>query len=303
MAFEDSSARALDVVNGLLSAAELGRTQMLDLRDRILAASERVDTDWALLRERARAFLEQATGQEQQLAALRVDAGRAADALREHLGELEQQGQEDVQATHSEIEAAGAEVEQTGQKVLSVLHEAEETEQALAAGLHEVEADLAQVLGESDDLLRGTLVSDVRSIEQEIERGAIEMSAYVSGQVVPLLEQRAYDLYTFLVQTEADVRATLEGSLEAHESAADAVVRECANGYDDTLHELARLGSSLEDLLEDLRDFIEDGRETLDDRKHRWDEAVRRSREGLRDALESLREVEQYLARYSFSGR
>jgi hypothetical protein len=301
--FEDSSARALDVVNGLLSAAELGRTQMLELRDRILAANERLDTDWALLRERARAFLEQATGQEQQLAALRVDAGRAADALRQHLDELEQQGQEGVQAAHDEIEAASAETEQTGTQVLSVLQEAEQTEQALASGLHEIETDLAQVLGDADELLRGTLVSDVRGVEQEVEKGAIAMSAYVSGQVVPLLEQRAYDLYTFLVQTENDVRATLEASLEAHESAADAVVRECADGYDDTLQDLSRLSSSLEDLIEDLRDFIEDGRETLDDRKHRWDEAVRRAREGLRDALESLKEVEQYLARFSFSGR
>jgi hypothetical protein len=303
VAFEDSSARALDVVNGLLSAAELGRTQMLDLRDRILAATERLDTDWALLRERARAFLEQATGQEQQLVALRVDAGRAADSLRERLDELEQQGQEEMQATQAEIEAAGAEVEQTGQQALSVLHEAEQTEQALAAGLREVEAELAEVMGQADDLLRGTLVSDVRGVEQEVEKGAIAMSAYLSGQVVPLLEQRAYDLYTFLVQTEADVRATLEASLEAHESAADTVLRECASGYDDTLHDLSRLASSLDDLLEDLRDFLEDGRETLYDRKRRWDEAVRRSREGLRDALESLKEVEQYLSRFSFSGR
>ena len=101
---------------------------------------------------------------------------------------------------------------------------------------------------------------------------------------------------------DATFRA-LEASLDAHESAADAVVRETANGYDDTMRDLSRLSSSLEDLVEDLRDFIEDGRETLDDRKHRWDEAVRRAREGLRDALESLKEVEQYLARYSFSGR
>ena len=75
---------------------------------------------------------------------------------------------------------------------------------------------MAEVLGEADELLRGTLVSDVRGVEQEIEKGAVAMSAYVSGQVVPSLEQRAYDLYTFLVQAESDVRATLEASLEAH---------------------------------------------------------------------------------------
>jgi DNA repair exonuclease SbcCD ATPase subunit len=303
VAFEDSSARALDVVNGLLSAAELGRGQMLDLRDRILAATERLDADWALLRERARAFLEQATGQEQQLTALRVDAGRAADALREHLDELEQQGQEEAQATQGEIEAAAAEVEQTGQQVVSALHEAEQTEQALASSLQEIEHDLAQALGEADELLRGSMVAEVRGVEHEVEKGAIALSAYVSGQVVPQLEQRAYDLYLFLAQAEADVRATLEASLEAHESAADAVLRETAGGYDDTLKDLGRLATSLEDLIEDLRDFIEDGREALDDRKRRWDEAVRRSREGLRDAQESLKEVEQFLARFSFSAR
>jgi hypothetical protein len=303
VAFEESSARALDVLNGLLSAAELGRTQMLDLRDRILAATERVDTDWALLRERARAFLEQATSQEQQLAALRVDAGRAADALRDQLEELEQQGHEDTQVTQVEIDALGVETEEAGESMGAVLHEAEEAEQALGAGLREVEADLAAVLEEAEELMRSTLVAEVRGIEQEVEKGAIELSAYVSGQCVPLLDQKSYDLYTLLVQAEADVRATLESSLEAHESAADAVVRECADGYDDTLGDLARLGGSLEDLLDDLRDFIEDGRGTLDERKRRWDEAVRRGREGLRDALESLKEVEQFLARFSFGAR
>jgi DNA repair exonuclease SbcCD ATPase subunit len=303
VAFEESSARALDVVNGLLSAAELGRTQMLDLRDRILAATERVEGDWALLRERARAFLEQATSQEQQVAALKTDAGRAADALREQLAELEQEGREETQVTQAEIDALATATEETGEKVTSVLREAEEAEQALGSGLREVEAELAQVLAEAEELMRGTLVSDVRSMEQDLERGAIELSAYISGQCVPALEQRSYDLYTFLIQAEADVRATLESSLEAHESAADAVVRECAEGYDATLNDLSRLGSALEDLLEDLRDFIEDGRETLDERKDRWDEAVRRGREGLRDALESLKEVEQYLARFSFGSR
>ena len=303
MAFEDSSARALEVVNGLLAAAEQGRGQMLDIRDRILAATERVETDWALLRERARAFLEQAAAQEQQLVAVKTEAGRAADALGERLDELEQRGEADTQATQAEVDVLANETEEIGSSVKDVLHQAEEAEQALTAGLHDVETELAQVLGEAEELMRGTLVADVRQIEQDVERAAIDLSAYVSGQCVPALEQKAYDLYTFLVQAEADVRATLESSLEAHESAADAVVRECADGYDDTLSELGRLGSSLEELIDDVRDFIEDGRQTVDERKRRWDEAVRRGREGLRDALESLHEVEQYLARYSFSGR
>jgi len=303
VAFEDSSARALDVLSGLLAAAEHGHSQMLDIRDRILAATERVETDWALLRERARAFLEQSAAQEQQLVAVRTDAARAAEALRESLEELEEQGEQDAQATQVEIDVLAVETEEVGGNVQAVLQEAEQAEQALASGLRDVEAELAEVLGDAEELLRGTLVADVRQIEHDLERGAIELSAYVSGQCVPAIEQKAYDLYTFLVQAEADVRATLESSLEAHESAADAVVRECADGYDETLSDLGRLGSSLEELLEDLRDFIEDGKETVGERKRRWDEAVRRAREGLRDALESLKEVEQYLARFSFSGR
>jgi hypothetical protein len=117
---------------------------------------------------------------------------------------------------------------------------------------------------------------------------------------VPTLVQKAYDLYTFLVQAEAEVRSTLEGSLETNESAAEAVLRDCTGAYGDTLSDLARLGGGLEELLDDVREFIDDGREAVGERKHRWDEAVRRGREGLRDALESLREVEQYLSRFSF---
>lgn len=300
MAFEESSARALEVLGALLAGAEQGRGHMLDVRDRILAATERFETDWALLRERARAFLEQSAGQEQQLVALRTDAGRAADALRTRIQELDAQGEEDARGTQAEFDELADDTEEEGEKVAAVLAEAEEAEQALAAELREVETELAEVMGEADQLLRGTLVADVRHIEQELERGAIELSAYLTGQCVPTLVQKAYDLYTFLVQAEAEVRSTLEASLETNESAAEAVLRDCTGAYGDTLSDLARLGGGLEELLDDVREFIDDGREAVGERKHRWDEAVRRGREGLRDALESLREVEQYLSRFSF---
>lgn len=300
MAFEDSSARALDVLNGLLAAAEQGRAQMLDMRDRVLAATERVEADWALLRERARAFLEQATTQEQQLVALKTEAGQAADTLRAGIDELEHAGEDDARATQAEFDELAGDIEEDGEKLASVLAEADTAEQALTDGLREVETELADVMTEADQLLRGTLVADVRHVEQEVERAAIELSAYLTGQCVPALVQKAYDLYTFLTQAETEVRATLEASLEANEGAAEAVLRECSDGYADTLSDLGRLGGALEELIDDLREFIEDGRETVGDRKQRWDEVVRRSRDMLREAVESLREVEQYLARFSF---
>lgn len=303
MAFEESSARALEVLGALLSAADQGSAQMLDVRDRILAATERFEADWALLRERARAFLEQSAAQEQQLVALRTDAGRAADVLRGRVQELDAQGDEDARTTQAEFDDLAADAEEEGEKLAAVMDEAEDAEEALSTGLREVQEELAEVMVEADQLLRGTLAADVRHIEQEVERGAIELSAYLTGQCVPALVQKAYDLYTFLAQAEAEVRSTLEASLQDNESAAETVLRECGNAYGDTLSDLSRLGGALEELLDDVRDFVEDGRQTLGERKQRWDEALRRGRDGLREAIESLREVEQYLSRFSFGGR
>jgi hypothetical protein len=303
VAFEESSARALEVLGALVTTADQGRAQMLDVRDRILAATERFEGDWALLRERARTFLEQSAAQEQQLVALRTDAGRAADALRGRVQELDEQGDEDSRTTQAEFDELAADTEEDGEKLAAVFAEAEEAEEALTAGLRDVEAELAEVMGEADQLLRGTLAADARHVEQEVERGAIELSAFLTGQCVPALVQKAYDLYTFLVQAEGEIRSTLDASLEANESAAESVLRECGDAYDDTLSELSRLGSALEELLDDVREFVEDRRDTLGERKQRWDEALRRGRDGLREAIESLREAEQYLSRFSFGGR
>lgn len=300
MALDESAARALELVTGLLTAAAEGRAQVLDMRERVLATTTRFETDWALLRERARALLEQAAGQEQQLTALRAEAGHALDSLRERAERLQQQGSEDAQATQLEMDGLAQEIDEEGRSVLDALQSAETAESALEAGVREVEAELARVLGEADELLRATVVADVRMMEQAVEREAIELTAGLTGQWLPALEQKAYDLYTILVQAEDDVRAVLEASLQAHEGAADAVLRECGDAYADILGDLGRLGSALEELLGELSDFVQDGRQKLDDRKRHWDEAVRRAREGLRDALESLREVQQYLARFSF---
>jgi hypothetical protein len=300
LALEESAAHALEVLNTLLAAADNGRAQLLELRDRMVAATEGVDNDWVLLRERARSFLEQAAGQEHQLIALKAEAARAGEALREKLDHLDDETTADARATHVEIDTLATATEETGERLQGVLQHAEEAEQGLEQGLRDVEAELATAMAEADDLLRGTLARELKEMEEEVERAAIELSAYFSGQCVPAMEQKAYDLSSFLAAAEESVRHTLEASLESNEGAAESVLRECLGTYGDTMHDLGRLAGSLEEAIDNLRDFVEDGQERLDDRKDRWDAAVRRGRDGLRDALESLHAVEHYLSRYTF---
>jgi hypothetical protein len=300
VAFEDAAVRALEVVSALLTAAEEGRAQILDMRERIVANTTRFELDFTVLRERARTFLEQASGQEHQLVALKAETARAVETLEERLENLEQQATEDAAATQSEMDDLAEETDEEGERIEGSLQAAEAAANVLTASLREVEADLAAAVGEAEDLLRGVLAAEMRAIEQEVEHEAIELSAYFTGQCIPAIEQKAYDLYTFLRQAEEDVRMALETALEANETAADSVLREVADSYDDTLGDVDRLGSALEELMIELREFVDDGRQRVEDRKRRWDEATRRGRDGLREALESLTEVERFLARFSF---
>ncbi len=300
MAFEDAAVRALEVVSALLTTAEEGRVQILDMRERIVANTTRFELDFTVLRERARAFLEQASAQEHQLVALKAETARAVETLEERVEHLEQQAAEDAAATQSEMDDLAEETDEDGQRVEASLDAAEAAATVLGTGLRDVEADLAAAVSEAEELLKGVLAAEMRAIEQEVEREAIELSAYFTGQCIPAIEQKAYDLYTFLRQAEEDVRMALESALEANESAADTVLRDVSGAYDDTLDDVERLGSALEELMVELREFVDDGRQRVEDRKRRWDEATRRGRDGLREALESLTEVERFLARFSF---
>jgi hypothetical protein len=300
VAFEDSAARALEAVSALLTSAEEGRVQILDMRERVVANTTRFELDFTVLRERARSFLEQASGQEHQLVALKTEAGRTVEALHDQLEQLGQQATEDAVATQSEMDDLAEETDGDGERIEAALQAAEAAETELTTGLREVEADLARVLGDADELLRGVLGAEMRHIEQEVEHEAIELSAYFTGQCIPAIEQKAYELYTFLRQAEEEVRTALETALEANESAADSVLRGTTEAYDDTMGDLGRLGGALEDLMVELREFVDDGRQRVEDRKRRWDEATRRGRDGLREAVEALTEVERFLARFSF---
>jgi hypothetical protein len=231
--------------------------------------------------------------------AVKAETARAVEALQERLEQLETQAAEAAEATQGEMDDLAEETDEDGQRVEATLQAAEAAESVLLTGLRDVEADLAQAMTEHEELMRGVLAAELRAIEQEVEREAIELSAYFTGQCIPAIEQKAYDLYTYLTQAEEEVRSALEAALEANESAADSVLRDCAEAYDDTTSDLGRLGSALEELMMELRDFIEDGRQRGTDRKRRWDEATRRSRDGLREALEALVETERHLARYS----
>jgi hypothetical protein len=164
-----------------------------------------------------------------------------------------------------------------------------------------VEAELSAALAAADQLLRSELAEELKACEAAVEQETFQVTAYLGGECLSVLEGKARELYEVLVQADTDVRAAVDAATQACEESADAAVRECADGYDRRLSEAETVGRALEGLLDDLRDFVDDGRDRLDERQDRWNEQAREAREVLKDALDRLKELEDHIAHFKHS--
>lgn len=298
---DQASDRAVTAVNALFATAEAARARFADLRDRVASLSDRMEADWTLLRERAGHFQQQAAAESQSMAAGQAQVQRALETL---LGAAEQVRDEvppEIEATHGVFGEMARRVDSVETETAAAIHDADEAEALYLARTEEVEAELTAALLSADELLRSDLAEELRQFEAAVEQETVQVTAYLGGECLSTLADKARELYEVLVQADTDVRAAVEAATQACEESADAAVRECTDSYDQRLSEVESVGKALGEALADLREFVEDGRERLDDRQDRWNEQAREAREVLREALDRLKELEDHLAHFKHS--
>jgi uncharacterized LabA/DUF88 family protein len=298
---DEASDRALTAVNALFATAEAARARFADLRDQVAQAGERMDADWTLLRERASHFQQQAAAESQAMAAGQIQVQRALETLQDAAAQVQDEMPPEIEATHGGFGEIARRVDAVETETADAVHQADEAEAMLLARTEEVEAELSAALAAADQLLRSELAEELSACEAAVEQETVQVTAYLGGECVSLLETKARELYEVLVQADTDVRAAVEAATQACEESADAAVRECAESYDRRLSEAETVGRALEGLLDDLRDFVDDGRDRLDERQDRWNEQAREAREVLKDALDRLKELEDHIAHFKHS--
>jgi hypothetical protein len=297
---DQAAEQALAAMNALYATAEAARARYSDLRDYLAAAEGRLESDWAVLRERANHFQQQAASETQLLAAGQSSAQQALEALHGATGQVLDEVPPEVQATHGGFEEMAGRVDALETETTRVVEQSEEAEASLQARLEEVETDLGAALAEADDVLNSALRSELKEFERAIENETAHIGAYIAGECLPALNAKSQELYNVLVQADEDVRAALDAAATTCEESSERALRECGASYDAELGRIGRLGDAMEELLKDLRDFIDDGRERLEDRQERWEDQSKDTRESLRDALDKLKELQDHLARHGF---
>ncbi|MET0551448.1 MAG: hypothetical protein ABW221_00320 [Vicinamibacteria bacterium] len=298
---DESSDRALTAVNALFATAEAARARFADLREQVAAATERMDADWALLRERAGHFQQQAASESQTMAAGQAQVQRALETLHGAAAQVLDEVPPEIEATHGGFEEIARGVDSVANGTVAAIHEADEAEAALLARTEEVEAELSAALLAADQLLRSELAEELKQFEAAVQEETDRVATYLGGECLEALEGKARELYEVLVQADTDMRAAVEAATQACEESAEAALRDCSESYDQRLSEAESVGRRLETVLEELRDFIDDGRERLDDRQELWNEQSREAREVLRDALDRLKELEDHISHFKSS--
>lgn len=297
---DQTAQEALETVSDLLAAADQTQARLAALREQVIQGQARLDSEWAALQERAQTFLMRATTEASRLAVAKAGAHGALGSLRTGLDDLHGEAGRELEETQVSLHAMGTDLDQIEGGMTGVLDEAEEAEDLLRNRLETVQGEVAEVMAETEGLLRGALADELRQTQQEIEQEAVELAASVTGEFLAALDARSRELFDQLVETEAEIGTLLDQVSEATEGAADRALRECSSGFE---HELARLqdaGDRLEGLLEDLEEAVSDGRKRLEDRQSRWSDVVRHTREDLREAQDLLKEVEAALHRFGF---
>lgn len=297
---DQSAGEALDTVSDLVTAADRAQARFAELRERVTQAQVRLDSEWTALRERTHLFLERAVAESRQLGAVKAGAHGALGTLRSGLEDLQGGAGGELAETQASFDAMGIDLERIEGDMTGALDQADEAEEGLRTRLETVQAEVEEAMAETEGLLRGALIDELRQTREEIEQEAVELAASVTGEFLAAINARSRELFDQLVETEAEIGTVLDRANEATEDAANRALRECASGVEQELTRLEGSSASLEGLLEDLEDTVSDGRKRLEDRQGRWSDVVRRTREDLREAQDLVKEVEAYLHRFGF---
>lgn len=297
---DQTAGEALDTVSDLVTAADEARARFAHLREQVIQAQARLDSEWTTLRERAHAFLERAIAEANQLGAAKAGAHSALGTLRSGLEDLQGEAGRELTETQASLDTMGTDLEDIEGGMTSALDQADEAEESLRTRLETVQAEVDEVMAETEGLLRGALVDELRQTREEIEQEAVELAAAVTGEFLAAIEARSRELFEQLVETEAEIRTVLDQANEATEDAANRALGTCSSGVEQELTRLEGSSASLEGLIEDLEDTVSDGRKRLEDRQGRWSDVVRRTREDLREAQDLLKDVEASLHRFGF---
>jgi DNA repair exonuclease SbcCD ATPase subunit len=297
--FDESARRAQSTVESLLMGAEQASQRLADVRAQVVSASDRFETHWVSVLERAHRYLDQVAREEEQLTASREDARQALTGLRAALEDVHEHGPHEVDEAQADFDEAAANVAQREPDIRAALDDSHGAEASLVHRLEEVQSDLDTAVAGTEALL-AQATEEMGAFQQELEHRVVQLNAYLNGVCLPTVRGRAQALYQRLVQAETEVRTTLESSLDATEGSADRALRDCRDGFGDALSDVRQLSETLEKVMFEVKVFVDKGRAKLLDDKDHWDERVRSTREGLRESLELMKEVQDYLGRYSF---
>jgi chromosome segregation ATPase len=297
---DESAARALDTVTGLLAAADHARTEVVSVHEKVEHISERIEAEWSLVRERARALLEHVVNEDQQLVAAVAESNRALDELRSVFDQLEEEAPAEMAEAQDEFDELAETVGNVEPLLAEAMEESETIEASLQAKVDEVEAELNRATSQAEELLAQVLLGELKELEAEAERETVELNAYFAGQCLPAIAAKSQELYELLVQVEEDVRLALTAAGDDTEAMTEQTMRDATVRYDEELEDLDGLGKNVERALGELRDFVEAGMERVEDHNDRWNEGIRNSQRGLKEAFEALKEIEDYLRRFAF---
>lgn len=297
--FDESARRAQSTVESLLLGAEQARQRLAEVRVQVANASDHFETHWASVLERAHRYLDQVAREEEQLTASREEARQALTGLRSALEDVHEHGPQEVEQAQADFDEAAANVAQREPEIRTALDNSHEAEESLVRRLEEVQSDLDTAVAGTETLL-AQATAEMGAFQQELEHRVVQLNAYLNGVCLPTVTDRAQALYQRMVQAEHEVRTTLESALDSTEGSADRALRDCRDGFGDTLSDVRQLSETLEKVMFDVKLFVDKGRAKLLDDKEHWDEKVRTTREGLRESLELLKEVQDYLGRFSF---
>jgi hypothetical protein len=297
--FNQAAQHAQESLGSLLAGAEEARARFAEVRTQVAAATQRFDTHWAAVAERAVHYLQTVSREEEQLTASREETRQALLGLRSGLGEVHEHGPQEVEHAQAGFDEAAERIRSREPEMVAALDVADQAEQALASRLEEVQTEVDAAIAQTEEMMAGASL-EMEQIQQEIEHRVVQLNATITGECLPAVMSRAQALYEQLVQAEQEIRTTLESALEATESVADRALRDCRDGFGDALAEVGKLGQTLDEALFDVKLFLDGGRAKLQERGEGWDDTVRTTREGLREAIGLLKEVEDYLAKFAF---
>jgi ABC-type transporter Mla subunit MlaD len=300
MDLTEAARKTLDEASDLVEVFDSAGKKLDEADDRLEQVERRFEQQWQPLERAGRELLEDIRKLKETLDEEAKRQVAELVGLKGRVTWAKEHGSEVIHATLNEVNAFTQRAKDLDPELDAALDQVEQVGHQLRDRAKEIEAKLLEATQEVSALMNGEIVSDIHTMQSELEERLERLKGYVTGESLPQIKEKAEALEQKLDEFKENLQHKLDELKEQAEASARESVEKALAKHHEIFEQFTKTGEQVKGMLEKLSKAVEDGGTAIGEGKDAIEAGVKGTSVGLQAAIGTLDELMSMFKKFSF---